>query len=123
MKTTPVKIGGKTFALAFTLDAMAALQDRMPDFDLNKVTTYHKTPRGLGDLIYCMAQQGELLEGRELTVSRAWIGSHISPSPSRIARLQVAVLDAVNEGIKMETEDEGGGERDLVLESLKKKDE
>ena len=121
MKTTPVKIGGVTLALAFTLDAMAAMQDRMPDFDLNKVTTYHKTPRGLGDMIDCMAQQGVLLEGRELSVSREWIGSHISPSPARVARLQIAVLEAINNGISLENEEETG-ERDLVLEELKKKD-
>lgn len=122
MKTTPIKIGGMTFAMAFTLDAMAALQEMTPGFDLNRVTTYHKTPKGLGDLIYCMAQQGELLEGRELSVSRAWIGSHITPAPSRIARLQVAVLDAINNGIDLESEDEEG-EVDVVLEALKKKDE
>jgi len=122
MKTTPIKIGGKTLAMAFTLDAMAALQERIPDFDLNKVTTYHKTPRGLGDLIYCMAQQGEYLEGRKLDVNREWIGAHITPSPARIARLQVAVLDAVSNGIALESEDEEG-EVDVVLESMKKKDE
>lgn len=120
MKTVPVKIAGRTFSLAFTLDAMCVMQDRIPDFDLSQISAYVRTPAGLLDLLAILADQGEQLEGRILDVDRKWFGLHISPSPRRIASIQVAVLDALAEGMKMETEDGEAAEVDVVLEEIKK---
>ena len=122
MKTTDIKIGKKTFALAFTLDALAELEETIEGFSLADLAKYPRTAKGLGDLIYALAKQGELLQGRTLTVDRAWIGSHLSPAPARIAGYQVAVLEAINAGMDMETDDEEKGEEDVVLQELKKKD-
>jgi len=117
-----VKIAGRTFDLAFTLDALAALEDLDPNFDLSKVAEMAHKPRGLGDLVFAMAQQGELLAGRPFDVSRAWIGAHLSPSPRKLSEVQVAVLNALADGLRMETEsDEEEGEKDVVLEEIKKK--
>ena len=121
MKIQYVKIGKRTFALAFTLDAMATMTDMIQDFDLSQVATYARTPRGLGDLVYCLAQQGELLEGRSIDVDRAWIGAHLSPAPAKAAKVQIAVLTALADGLNMETDDEEKGEVDEVLEEIKKK--
>ena len=122
MKLQHIMIGKRTFALAFTLDALQELQTAVPDFDLSKVADLARSPGGLADLITAMARQGELLEGRTLDVDRAWFGSHISPAPVRVAKLQIAALDALAEGMRMETEDEDGdAEHDVVLDELKKK--
>lgn len=120
MKTLPVKIGGKELHLAFTLDALANMEEMIRNFDFARVSEYARSPRGLGDLVYCMAQQGELLEGRQLTVSRAWIGAHLPPSPVKAASIQIAVLSALAEGLNMEADEEETGEVDEALEEIKK---
>ena len=121
MAKNTVTIGRRTFALAFTLDAMAALMEKITKFDLSKVTEYARSPRYLADLVYCLAQQGELLEGRSLDVDRAWFGSHISPSPVRAAKIQIAVMNALTDGLSMETDEEDeSGEVDVTLEEIKK---
>ncbi|MBQ8707756.1 MAG: hypothetical protein IJ523_06705 [Succinivibrionaceae bacterium] len=122
MKTVQLKIGKRTFALAFTLDAMCMMQETLPDFDLATISDRVKTPDGLLDIITIMAQQGELLEGRTLDVDRAWFGSHISPAPLRIAKIQITVLNALAEGLRMETEEDSPEETDEVLEEIKKKE-
>lgn len=120
MKTTHVKVAKRDFALAFTLDALADLQDMIEGFDLGALSNYVRNPRHIADLIYVLAKQGELLEGRTLDVDRAWIGSHLSPSPANMARVQVAVMNCLADGLKMETEEDDEGEIDVTLEELKK---
>ena len=123
MQTVTVKIRKRTFALAFTLDAMAELQDLIPDFNLSEVYKYPKTPRGLADMLFVLAKHGEALEGRKLDVDRAWFGT-LSPAPARCAAYQVAVFEALNAAFDMENDQDGGEEDevDLVLEDLKKKE-
>ena len=121
MKQHTVTIGGRTFALAFTLDALCSLQDMIDDFDLSKIVDYVKTPKGMLCTLTAMAEQGELLEGRILDVDRKWFGSHISPSPASIAAIQSAILDAMAAGIMMETDSGPEGEVDVVLQEIKKK--
>lgn len=122
MKEVTVKIGKRTFALAFTLDAMATLEQSIAGFNLADIAKYPRTAKGLGDMLFALAQQGELLQGRALDVDRAWFGSHLSPAPAKVAGYQLAVLDALNAGMEMETEgEEEQGEQDEVLNELKKK--
>ena len=122
MKLTRLKIGGREFALAFTLDAMMELQDKIDGFDMNELSNYVKTPSGMLDLLVAFARQGEYLEGRVLDADKHWFGAHISPAPSRIAKIQIALLDALSVGMKMEMEDSEDREVDVVLEGIKKKD-
>lgn len=120
MKTTTVKAGGKTFALAFTLDALREMQERIEGFDLSDATATLRTPGGMLDMLTAMARQGELLEGRKLDVDRAWFGSHIAPAPAEVAPIQIAMMTALASGLRMETEDREQGETDEVLEEIKK---
>lgn len=122
MKTTPLKIGGRSFSLAFTLDAMCEMEDAIPDFNVSKISDFVRSPRGLKTMVRIMAGQGELLEGRILDVDDAWFGTHITPAPAQIAQIQIAVLQALSAGMAMETNDGESGEKDLVLEELKKKE-
>lgn len=123
MKTTQLKIGKRTFALAFNMNALFDMQDTIPEFDLSKLTSYTKSPRGMIDLIIILARQGEQLEGRALDVDHEWFGRHLSPSPKQIAKIQQAVLGALTDGLTMESEDDEEAEHDVVLEEIKKKEE
>ena len=122
MKTVPLKIGGRTLALAFNLNAMCELQESVPDFDLNKLADYVRTPDGLRTMITVLARQGEVLAGRIPDITKEWIGAHLSPSPQRMATVQVAVLNALAEGMRMETDDDETDETDEVLAEIKKKE-
>lgn len=117
-----IKIGGRTFELAFTLDAMAEMERSIPGFDLSKISEYPRTAQGLGDVLLALMRQGEYLQGRALDVDRAWLGAHIKPAAASVTRLQVAVLDALTEGLTMETEQQENEEQDLVLLEIKKKE-
>lgn len=124
MKTTPLKIGKRTFALAFNLNAMEEMQNTIKDFDMSKLSDYVRTPGGMKDMITILARQGEYLEGRTLDVDREWIGAHIPPSQAKITEIHVALLNCLSDGLAMETEDEENeGEVDVVLEEIKKKEE
>ena len=122
MKTIPLKVGGRSFALAFTLDALCEMQDAIPNFDMSRLSEYVKTPDGLLNMLTIMARQGELLEGRTLDVDRSWFGLHLSPAPQRMARVQIALLNALAEGMRMDTEEDEESETDEVLANLKKKE-
>lgn len=122
MNAITVRIRKRTFAMAFTLDAMAELQDLIPDFSLSDVYKYPKTPRGLADMLYVLCKHGEALEGRALDVDRAWFGA-LSPAPARCAAYQVAVFECLNQAFSMENDQDGQeDEVDVVLEEIKKKD-
>lgn len=122
MNAITVRIRKHTFAMAFTLDAMAELQDLIPDFNLSDVYKYPKTPRGLADMLYVLCKHGEALEGRQLDVDRAWFGA-LSPAPARCAAYQVAVFECLNAAFSMENDQDGQeDEVDVVLEEIKKKD-
>lgn len=117
-----IKIAGKELSLAFTLAGYADLMKLRPDFQLEKIGELAHTPDGLIDLIYVLAKQGELLEGRKLDIDQTWIGTHINCALMRITKYQIIVLDTIAEGFKMETEDgDEDREIDVVLEELKKK--
>ena len=122
MKTTPLKIGKRTFALAFTANALAELEETVADFDIANIAETTKSMKTLLDVVTSLAKAGEDLEGRTLDVDRKWFGAHISPAPLSIAKVQIAVLNAFSEGLRMEAEENEDGEVDVVLEDLKKKE-
>lgn len=116
-----VKIAKRTFSLAFTLGAMEELQNKIENFNLAKLQEYVKSPSGLMDILLALMRQGAILEGKTLDVDRTWLASHLSPAPIRMAPIQVAILNALSDGLTMEAE-EDGGEVDVVLEEIKKKE-
>lgn len=116
-----VKIAKRTFPLTFTLGAMEELQNKIENFNLAKLQEYVKSPSGLMDILLALMRQGAILEGKALDVDRTWLASHLSPAPIRMAPIQVAILNALSDGLTMEAE-EDGGEVDVVLEEIKKKE-
>lgn len=116
-----IKIRKQTLALAFTLDALSEMERTIPEFTLNDIYKYPKSAGTLADMLYILAKYGEDLEGRQLTLERKDFG-RLSPSPAKIAELQVAVFKALAEGLMMENEDDAGEEHDVVLDEIKKKE-
>lgn len=116
-----VKIAKRTFPLAFTLGAMEELQNKIENFNLAKLQEYVKSPGGLMDILLALMRQGAILEGKTLDVDRTWLASHLSPAPIRMAPIQVAILNALSDGLTMEAEQDEG-EVDVVLEEIKKKE-
>ena len=122
MKTTQVKIGGRVFALAFNVNVMETLDDMIENFDMAHLTDYVKKPGGMKDVLTAMAKEGESMEGRALDVDRDWFGRKIGGSSKNIAMVQIAIFNAMKDGMFMQTEDDDGGEVDVVLEEIKKKE-
>lgn len=119
---TEIKIADRTFALAFTLNAMIEMQQQIPEFSMAKISEYPRTPEGLRTIILALAREGEYLEGRKLDIDAAWLGSHIKPSPARIAKIQTAIVQAIMEGMELENDDGSDEETDVVLEEIRKKE-
>ena len=118
---TEIKIADRTFALAFTLNAMIEMQQQIPEFSMAKISEYPRTPEGLRTIILALAREGEYLEGRKLDIDAAWLGSHIKPSPARIAKIQTAIVQAIMEGMELENDDGSDEETDVVLDEIRKK--
>lgn len=123
MKQHKVSIGGESFALAFTMDALDMIESMIPDFNMSTVSQYTRRAGAMVDILYAMVSQGELLEGRKLEKDRAWFGSHIPAAPRKIAEIQVAIYNTIADAIKTENETDEKGEIDVTLEEIKKNGE
>ena len=120
-----IKVGGRELALLFTVEAMDELEEILGvGIDL---TNIHDTViRGLGDrhtlvhVLYVLARQGEFAQGREPDFDETWIKRNLKPS--RQVAVHVAVINAITEGLTMETvTDSEDEEVDVVLQEIKKK--
>lgn len=125
VKTQSIKIGGRTFSLAFTLKTLLDMQEHIEGFDYNRIEEIVRRPQGLVDVLYYLMKTGEALEGRELDVDSDWIALHIPPSAKQILYLQILIRDTMQDNMHMETEedDDRSREVDLVLQELQKKSE
>lgn len=118
-----IRIAKRDFPLAFTLGAMERMEKTMPGFDITKIDEILSSVTGKLDIIYILAQEGASVEGKELDVSRSWIGSHIPANRDAIVRIHTAIVETLVDGMSMETDDEDEDrEVDVVLEEIKKKD-
>ena len=121
------KAGGRELALAFTLGAMDEIERRTGDkIDLQNVkdtvVESVKDRKKLVTVLAVLAAEGEAIEGRLYDGGEAWLNRHMRPG--LLPKAQIAVLEAVTEGMSMESaEGDENEEIDLVLEELKKKQE
>lgn len=123
IKTHTVKIGGRTFNLAFTLKTMLDMQENIEGFDYNRIDEVVRTTRGMVDVLYYLAASGEALAGREMDVDRDWIALHIPATARKILYMQLAIRDTMQDNMRMESEDddERSREVDVVLQEIQKK--
>lgn len=124
---TTFKTGGRELALAFTISAMDAMEDmtgRPVDLENVKETIVDacKDRRTLVKMIEILAREGAAVQGNALDIDAAWIKKHMRPGD--LPRAQIAVLEAVSDGMRMESaEGDENEEVDVVLEQIKKKQE
>ena len=119
-----MKIGGREFALLFNVEAMDELEAILGiSIDLtNLQEALIGRLRDRHDLVhvfYVLARQGEYETGREPDFDEQWLRRRMRPG----SQLQVhaKVVEAIADGLKMESETEKDEEVDVVLAELKKK--
>ena len=125
MKQVTIKVGGRELALVFILRAIANLEAELGE---NVVLTNEQLdellcrPGKLTKLLAVMANEGELAAGRKPDITADWLGGKLRPG--NLPTLQAQALDAITQGMRMETEEDDEDEPvDVVLEEIKKKDE
>lgn len=122
-----LKISGRELALAFTIsamDKMEAVTGSPVDLDNIKETVVEacRDRRKLLALVAILAQEGAALDETAESVGIEWLAQHMRPG--HLPKVQIAVLGAVADGMRMESaEGDEDEEVDLVLEELKKKAE
>lgn len=116
------QIAGREFPLALTLDAMAELEQLSGEaFDgqgvVERIRDWHTLP----GIVAVMAKHGGILAGETVTEDETWFRQHIRMG--ELLNVQRATLEAISDGMRMETEQAAPGESvDVVLEDLKKKE-
>ena len=121
---TTMKVGGRTLALAFTLDAMSQMQEAFNGKSVMTEKGFSELFASPGDtlkLLAILANQGEELAGKAPEITGKWLGQHMKPG--RLPEVQRVILDAIQKGMDMEhADDDPEEEVDVVLEELKKND-
>lgn len=123
VRTQPVKIGGRTFELAYSVGAMIDFKKIVPDLDTEKMATAISTPEGMIDVLYILAKYGALLKGETLDVSKEWFMVHIPANAKKCIGIQVAIMNAMTNAMAMETEEDEEDDRevDVALQEIQKK--
>jgi hypothetical protein len=122
MKTRPIKINKRNFALLFNFAALSRMEEEIEGFDLTKIVEFVKGTKYLPRIIEILAREGEKEEGRVLDVDAEWFASHMSPNYKAIMTYQITVNNTMADGLLMETEDGEEAETDVVLDEIKKKE-
>lgn len=117
-------VGGRKLALAFTMGALADMEDVFGDrckLTWEGINALFEKRRDVLRMMAIMANQGEQIEGRAGDVTEGWLGQRLRPV--QFVAVQKALLDAITEGMRMES-DEGDPDEevDVVLDEIKKKE-
>lgn len=124
MKNHKVKIAKREFPLVFTLGAMERMEKAIPGFNLTEIDKILQSTSGLLDVLFALAQNGAVAEGRQLDVDRDWFGAHTPVSQTRIVSIYKEIVDTLVDGMSMESDvEDEDREVDVVLQELKKKEE
>jgi hypothetical protein len=123
VKTHTVKIGGRSFDLAFTLAAVLKMEKNIEGFNLNEINKLVATSSGMLKVLYILAQCGEALAERKMDVDEEWFALHIPVNAKKLVSIQVAIMETLADGMSMETEEEEeeNQEVDVVLQEIQKK--
>ena len=120
-----IKIGGREFELAYTLRAMRRMHEEIEGFDMNDLATFAGMPETLVKMLYILAENGAKLKGENLDADEEWFEVHIPVNARKFMEIQIAVNEAIADGMMMETEmdEERGKVIDVVLRDIQKKRE
>lgn len=123
MKEHKVKIGKREFPLVFTLGTLETMESEIPNFSLGEIDNILSTTGGLLTVLFLLAQEGAIAQGKPLDVDRKWFGAHIPASKSCIVKIHEAIVNTLLDYMEMETaEEDANQEVDVTLEELKKKE-
>jgi len=119
---TTLNVGGRELALAFTLDALDAIEQRFgKPMDTRELSGTLTDRRALVGVLLILARQGAYLrdETPAQDMDETWLARRITPG--MLPAVQNAVLTAILAGMRMESEQEHEDDEDVVLAELKKK--
>lgn len=119
-----IKVGGRELALVFTVAAMDEIEELL-GAQVNLSNLQESIVARLSDrhdlvkIVYAMARQGEYAMDCKPDFDLDWLKRHMRPGQQM--QLHAAVVEAMAEGLTMETGGDDGDEVDVVLEEIKKK--
>ena len=99
------------------------MESEIPNFSLGEIDNILSTTGGLLTVLFLLAQEGAIAQGKPLDVDRKWFGAHIPASKSCIVKIHEAIVNTMLDYMEMETaEEDENQEVDVTLEELKKKE-
>lgn len=120
-----IKAGGRELALLFNVEAMDEIETLLgAAIDLTnlqeQIIDRIRDRHALVKVVYALAREGELAAGREADFDEAWLKRNLKPGQQ--LRLYASAIEAITEGLRMETNEGSEDEEvDVVLAELKKK--
>lgn len=115
-----ITIKEKKIPLLFNMLAFGDVEECVGSLaDLNGILNGEKRIKSLIKMITIMGNQGLEENGEKPTLDEKWVGRNMKPHA--LGEYQIAVVNAITEGMAMETEQDNDAERDLVLEEIEKK--
>lgn len=120
-----IKAGGRELALLFNVEAMDEIETLLgAAIDLTnlqeQIIDRIRDRHALVKVVYALAREGELAAGREADFDETWLKRNLKPGQQ--LRLYASAIEAITEGLRMETSEGSEDEEvDVVLAELKKK--
>lgn len=120
-----IKAGGRELALLFNVEAMDEIETLLgAAIDLTnlqeQIIDRIRDRHALVKVVYALAREGELAAGRDADFDEAWLKRNLKPGQQ--LRLYASAIEAITEGLRMETNEGSEDEEvDVVLAELKKK--
>ena len=124
MASNTVRVGGRKLALVFNLWAAGEIErlynKTTSELIKDSLKLLDDTQTLLG-VSAVMANVGEKMNGGTPDITAEWLGMHLTVTQK--TKLQIAAINAMTDGMSMETDDESEGkEVDVTLEEIKKKE-
>lgn len=119
-----ITINGKDIPLVFDMEAFGQVEEEVGSLvELNEILNGKTRIKNLVKMVRIMGNIGLADSGAKADLTDAKLNKAMKPS--ELAQYQIAIMNAITDGMKMETEEEEDPkkEKDLVLEEIQKKSE
>ncbi len=120
MITQRIIINEREIPLLFDLAALAEITDQIGEMsDFGEMFKGHKRVKNTIKLIVILGNEGLEVSGQKPDLTEKFVGRHLHPSELMTA--QMACINAVTDGMRVETKQDEDKPRDLTLEEIEKK--
>jgi len=120
MKKHTITIGGRELVFRFDMLAWADIEENVGQLtEMQEVLQGRKRIRGLMNIVAALANAGERAEGREENVTVSWLNKMMHPA--QFLDVEAAAMEAITDGMSMESEADDEEEVDLTLREIQKK--